>query len=360
MSTLVQPARCLLSDDQLAAALALAGVALPADSPLPRTAPPADAAGALRGTPLLEGGQISEDWRGALQVLAAPDHVVSIASGIAGAPEWATCVISCGSGDGPFVAHPGDGRHDLALLPTPVDAVLYADELLEITAGPSGEGDEAIALSPAGLAALGAFADALQRTRLQALLDRSLERREAWSTTEIERQVVDGGTHEDTRWATTAIRHAAPVALPGDGPAVAGGVAELERGGVVTRQGEMWTLTAAGRRRAEAFGQLVNIGAMSRAALDASGAPDSSSASVFRTVSGVWLITWNVVDGEVVAALEETTAGQVLEVVWAMLRPRDAATPAATPAMSPPACASCGAAIRVGARFCTSCGRPVA
>ena len=36
------------------------------------------------------------------------------------------------------------------------------------------------------------------------------------SAAEIERQLTDGGSHEDTRWATTAIRHAAPVTLPGD------------------------------------------------------------------------------------------------------------------------------------------------
>ena len=318
MDTLISPARYTLTEPQLAAAMALAGIAQGAPSSLPAVTAPADPAGVLRGTPYLEGSTVAPALREALTVLASTRRVTSVAANVAGTPLWVTSLISRGAADGPYVAHPGDGDYDLAVLPTRMDAMLYADELLSITQGYSQDGEPAVTLSLAGIAAFAALADALQRAKLQAMLDRQPEYPAMWSVSELESQLADGVTFEDTRWAVTAIRHTAPVALADAAGHLPDGLAELARAGLAAATGGDWALTPEGHSRALSFGQLVNVGTIS-AVEAAGGGITSSTASVFRTVLGVWLITWSVVDAKVEAVIEEVTAGRALELVSSIL-----------------------------------------
>ncbi|TAJ21316.1 MAG: hypothetical protein EPO65_01780 [Dehalococcoidia bacterium] len=321
MVMLIDPARYTLNDQQIAAAVQLAGVTAGPRSSLPDASGGPDPERALKGSAALgRDGTLEEGLKVALGVLAAPTATVSLSANVAGATEATESQIICGAPDGPYVGTSGPDRWDLALLPTLTDAVLYADEMLAITAGLSQVGEAPVSLGLAGLAAFAAFGDAVLNAKLQALLARQQALQSTWTTAELQDFLSAGLAHEDTRWATTAIRQAAPVPF-GDGAAPLGdGLKELARLGLVTTSGDAWTLTPAGYTRAAAFGQLVNVGAISRITVDASGQPTVASASVFRTVLGVWLLTWNTTSDGARVDLEEVTAGRALELVRTLLR----------------------------------------
>lgn len=322
MDTLISPARYTLTASQVAAAMALAGIAPSAPntaSALPATPAPADPLAALRGTPALEGDAIATGLRTSLAVLADARRVTSIAANVAGDPTWTTSLISRGAAPEPYVAHPGGEDYDLAVLPTQTDAMLYADQLLSITEGYSQDGEPAVTLSLAGIAAFAALADALQRAKLQALLDRQPQYAATWSIADLESLLATGLAAEDTRWATTAVRHAAPVPLAGAAGALATGVAELVRLGLAAGDGDHVSLTPPGHTRALAFGQLVNVGSLTSVEADEAGDATAACVSIMRTVLGVWVITWTLAGASAEAVLEEVTAGRALALVGTII-----------------------------------------
>jgi hypothetical protein len=374
MSPLIEPARFTFDERQLAAALALGGIRASDRSTLPSAPPPTDPRTALAGVDgALADGSLSEACAATLSVVADPARLVSVLANRAGEDSWDETLIAHGDGAGPWVAYPGPGRTDFALLPTATQATVFADELLGITEGLSQPGLGAVTLGLAGYGAYMALADALHAAKLRAILARERPPQPSWTADEIEAIFADGLAKTDTRWAVTAARRVAGADLASAAGTMATGLAELASLGIAVRRGAGWTVTAEGNARVMHFGQLLVTGAVQVALLRGRGRITLAQTSVFRSVLGVWLATWTGEGRATRVQLTEVSAGTALEFVRAMLDPEEipdapplvaaAPTPVATaaPTSVPPGakypkfCPSCGAAT-TGKKFCASCG----
>ena len=318
--------RFTLSQDQLAAALGLAGVTPQARAGLPAPSPPGRKGGALRETPLVDRkGGLTPEAAAALAVLAAPQWQLVVRENRAGQPDWTTTELRRGRMEGPFVAwSPGPGPADVSLLPTVADARQALSDVLDVTDLPAVDVSP-LELSLEALVALLAVADLLQDTALRARLARQRPRPPALTAEALAQQVDQGLRHDHTRWAVTVGRLTGPVDL---GPArsrLAAGLTELAQAGLVRDEGGGVALTRSGFELADAWSQLV--GSASLALATAAGDEPFAvvqQVSVLRTPSAVWAVQWPAAaDGGRVSgrALSQKAAAELVDELFAVAAP---------------------------------------
>lgn len=312
--------RFVLTPPQLAAAMSLAGLTPSAHSALPADTPPADARAVLAATGLLDAaGAVRAELRAALTVAAAPHRMLTAVTNRAGRPAWteATFLQGATSG-GPAVAQSLHANEtDLALLPTPAQALVTLDELLAVTDLPARPGDAALSLDLAAFAAVLATADFLQEQRLEARLARQSRPLPAVSVAAAEAQLARGLASNDTRWAVTAARAVCPANLPEATGRLAGGLERLDALGLVMRQAGAFAPTARGLALFDDLQEIVNSAGLLLAEAQDDRRTSIAHVTLFRCTTAIWFAGWrglSATGGEIdLFSATETGALNVLE-----------------------------------------------
>lgn len=294
---MLAPTRYQLSAEQLAAALALAGVTPKGNSVLPLRPPPSDPVNALRGTGMLSSdGRLTDNATATLHTAAGPSHVALVTANRAGQEFRAAALLLRGSQNGMFVmqACAENGGFDFAVLPTLTQATVLVDELLDLTAFGSGSGSTAIELDLCGFAALLAAADATQQARLAGVVARTTETAPSELTAgALEEQLDKGLRTNDTRWAVAAARGAVPVALSAASGRFAAGLDRLASLGLVqgTAPGA-FQFTEEGSELSRSITQLVTTGSVVVLTDAAVGRTALAYVSMFRSPFTTWFALW--------------------------------------------------------------------
>jgi hypothetical protein len=377
---MLTPFRFQLNQEQLAAALALAGLQPQPSSALPGLTAPAPPAAVLKGAGILakDGKGLTAEAAAALRAAAAPRRLVSVLFNRAGTPVWHQALFTHGTDDGPYVSQTAKaGVFDFAVLPSATQATVLVDEMLGLTAMAAKPGGAPYNLWLSGYAALLAAADALQTARLKARLARTPQPQPVFTPEELEALLNQGLTATDTRWAVTAGRMAAPVQLQLAQGQMAEGLAGLHDVGLMTRADGGATFTQAGYLLATSLGQLVNTGGLTQMFTAADQRFTVSQTTFFRAAAAIWMAVWLKVEAsDATVQLFEADAANALQMVRRLLEPRgapempappqppakrDTAPPRLRTAPAPAlgACPKCQGPVAAGDKFCDRCGAAI-
>ncbi|MBM4287049.1 MAG: zinc ribbon domain-containing protein [Deltaproteobacteria bacterium] len=378
MTPMLTPFRFQLNQEQLAAALSLAGLQPQPESELHVT--PAPSAAVLQGTSILtpEGHGLTAEVEAALRVAASPQRLVSVLFNRAGTPVWKQALFTQGSENGPYVSQTAkEGTFDFALLPSATYATVLVDEMLGLTAMAAKPGGTPYVLWLSGYTALLSAADALQTARLKARLARASQPQPTFSPELLEDQLNQGLSATDTRWAVTAGRLVAPTQLQLARGQMTEGLAGLQDAGLMIRTAGEFTFTQAGYLLATSLGQLINTGGITQMFTAVDRRFVVSQTTIFRCAAAIWLAVWlTVQEQEATVQLFEADATNALQMVRRLLEPRgapemppppqppkkrDMAPPRVrtTPAPDLNTCSRCLGPVDVSDKFCPRCGAAV-
>ncbi len=319
------PERFVLSYHQLAAALALGGLSPSSRSALPSAPPPSNPRGALTDTSVLgSDGALTSAARTALEVAADPQRMLTVMTNRAGRRAWTeTTFVQAGGNGGPAVAQAlREGEADLALLPTPAQALVTLDELLGITALPGRPSNGVLHLDLAAYAAALATADHVQEARLQARLARERRPLPALTAESLEAQLARGLESNDTRWAVTAARAVCPANLVAAQGQLDGGLRRLAEVGLLSRDGERMAPTERGIELFVDLAQIVNSAGLLLAAAERDEPAAVAHMTLLRCTNAIWFAAWRGItesDGEI--ELYQSTPIAGLKVLEGLLEP---------------------------------------
>ncbi|WP_433730528.1 SH3 domain-containing protein [Nocardia sp. CA-129566] len=319
--------RLRLTQDQLAAALSIAGLQPGPRSALPPTTLPHDPAAELRDTGLLEeDGRLIESATAALRIAADPARTVVITANRAGQAGWKSVLLLHGDEDDTFVmqAGIGDDGFEFAVVPGLAQATAQVDELLDLTSYGPGALSPPIDLDLIAFAALLAATDTAQEARLAGVVGRKVtpgppELR----ALELEEQLAKGLAGDDTRWALPAAQGAAPVSLTAAAGRMTEGLARLALLGLVRLEAlGSYRFTDAGTAVARTFGQLLTTGSIAVFTGAASEAAALAHFTVFRSTFTTRFAFWSeLATRNPRVELFETTVDVALRVVHDVLDP---------------------------------------
>jgi hypothetical protein len=173
VARLITAHRFVFTPAELGAALSLGRLVPSATSSLPGLAPAAAPLQTLQGHAALEGDELSLEALSALYVAAQPAQLVTVMVNRAGEPDWREICLVRSTDESPYVIQAITAeRVDLTLLPTPTQAAVVLDEMLELSSLPSRPGAPPITLSLGGYASALALSDFLQAAELEDRPDR--------------------------------------------------------------------------------------------------------------------------------------------------------------------------------------------
>jgi len=280
-------ARYLITPEQLAAARALAGL---------DDTDGADPAAMLRGTQLLEPGnaELTEEAAAALRIAERPRSSLTVVTNRSGDPEWRALTLRMAEGfQGAFaVREEHDGAIDLTLLPSVTQAVVYLDELLELSR--TTPGDDRVELDLAGWSALVAATDAVRESELRAELERRTDAPPpALHAAALQQQLEAGLAGNDTRWLATAAVPLTPTPLATGEQALAAGLGTLARAGLAVQADDRHALTERGLALVRELGRHIIAATLVRIEHAAGETPRASVVSLIRGPLSAWLAFWN-------------------------------------------------------------------
>ena len=386
MSPMLLPTRFQITEAQLMASLKLTGIKLSKCSPLPdRPASKVRSFASLQGTGMVteDGQRMNDQAQAVLQLVADPARLVSVMANHAGRPVWVETSFIHGDSEGPFVSMAGQNdNYDFALLSTATQATVLLDELLGLTVMASQSGEQPLALTLAGYAALLATTDVVQAARLQSKIDRERQDMPLLTADMLEEQLQKGLSKIDTRWLVTAGRMVCPVNVKETVGRMDEGLAELQAAGVVETVAGGYSLTQFGYAIVSSLGQIVITGGISLAVASGDQRVTVAHVSVFRTAVGIWIASWADADDSV--RVLEVSASGALTFIRGLLVAEDfpeveapapvrakaasapvrpVTEPRTVPSQTAPApapavmkCPSCGLDNKPEVRFCKSCG----
>jgi hypothetical protein len=353
-SPLIPVFRFVLDASQLGAALALAGVRIGQQSPLGglqlSAQPPLPL---LQSTRLLDesGQRLMHSISEALHLAANPGRMLSCLVNTSGEPAWKEVkFFQAKEAEGPFVAlDKHDDRYDFALLPGVNEAETYIGQLLgltELSAQPDGP---EVALSLAAYIALLAGADALQTTHLRVRLGRSRPAKPVLTSDLLERELGEGLSHPDTRWAVAAGRHICPVDFAGTAGRMATGLAALQSAGLVRPIQRGYGLTPPGEQVTDALANLARTAGLTLAIPGSHNRITVAQTSMFLCTQAIWIASWSDVSADDARLrLIRANASGLRAYVRGLLAPGPSGVRF---------CTRCGAIITdLNKKFCTGCG----
>jgi hypothetical protein len=342
MATATIPTRFELDLAQLAGALALAGVTPAPGCGLPDAVPLKAPKRVLGDAGMLDdAGHLTPEIDAALRVAAAPERVLRILVDHPGGTATQVAQFMRTTGRDEVVSWAQtDGTFSFMILGNVDQAVILVDELLSITDLITGDGTELIDLSPAGLAALLAAADALGEDRLRAQLERvTTPAAPVLVAARLEELFQRGLTNDDSRWASAAIRLGAPIDLGALVGHLGAGLEELSSTNLVTKGQGGFVPTEHGMFVLGVLGQLVTTASLAVTFLDDGARFPVAPITLLRTATTIWAVVWTGRGAEARVSLAdlsmEGALGVVSEMLDTMTRP---AAPIATGA--PPAAAA--------------------
>lgn len=322
--------RFVLSEAQLGAALSLAGLTPSPRSELPAPPPPGDAQQALAGTNVLgEDGALRAEAAAALAAAADPRRSLTIVTNRAGRPEWTEAVFVSGADDedgaSPHVAQSiHEGEIDLALLPTAAQALVTADDLLQLSALPARPGSKALTLDLPAYAALLAVADLLQQARLEARLARERQPLPLITAAAAAEQLARGLESNDTRWAVTAGRAVCPADITQARGHLAAGLDSLARAGLLEAAEGGTSPTAAGFELFGDLGRLLNSAGLVLASADGDERVALAHLTLLRCAEAIWYVAWRRIAQEhATIELFQSSPVAALSVLRGLLEPAE-------------------------------------
>jgi hypothetical protein len=359
------PFRFQLDENSLAMALGL-GAIQPSEIsnfPAPKSAGQIPAVLVQTGVVDEGTGRLSGEAFAALQVAANPMRMLAITANRSGSENWIQTEILRGASGGPCVAHTKQGiRYDFVYLPSPAEAVVLLDELLNVTDLPSPPGAK-IWLSFSAFAALLAAADLLQASDLQSKLSRQAEPVPDLTVETLGFQLKQGMGSTDTRWSVSCVQPISQVEL---GKAnLAAGLEELQKAGVVTRARNGYSFTENGLGLASSLCKIITSSSLRIAEVAQDRTVNFSDFIILRTVATIWVVTWlSVDDSNAQISLAGITPADAIFFFQSLIDPvvpaSDARTMRPTQLQSAVRrCTGCGRELPSDAAFCFVCGQAV-
>jgi len=348
-----------LSPSLGAAAAAVSGLRVPGASGA--IDPEEPALEQLRAAGMLDPG--GEALRGdlvrALRLIAAPARALTFATAVPEEQTWRVVSTfgTANPADGLVSVSTASGATVIRAYPTAADAARDTAARLHFDVLPPTHG-EPLPLSLEAWAALLAIADFTYQRELEATLARRTEPvRLEFTPADLAASVESATARPDLRWMCSIGAAVAPLPLPSSGAALGSGLAGLERLGLVQKADSAWRLTIPGQAIRAVFRSVIAAGALSGRRTIAGGEGEIAIAGVLTSPLGAWGITWESISGE---AAQGRFAPIDAAAFFALVDRLDefslraAVEPPA--AEGSPACVSCGAVMRAGARFCAACG----
>lgn len=227
-----------VDDRQLAACLALGGIAPAPGSLLPALPPTPDPHAALAGGALVRAnGRLDPALERALRAAAAPTRALALTIADGRAPGYRDAMIAVREeGEAAYLDATEEGWTVKAL-----DAAGARFRLAAVAGayeGASLDPYEAVGpLDAATIVALAGACDVLQEAQLRSRLARRPRPRPALDARAVQAKVEEGFARGDARWATTALRFVAPVDLRPHARRVPDGLTALRAAGVLDDAG---------------------------------------------------------------------------------------------------------------------------
>ena len=315
----------------------------------------------LRAAGMLDpgGGALRDDLLRALRLIAAPARALTFATAVPEEQAWrvVNAFGTANPADGLVSASTASGATVIRACPTAADAARDTAARLHFDVLPPTHG-EPLPLSLEAWAALLAIADFTYQRELEATLARRTEPvRLEFTPADLAASVESATARPDLRWMCSIGAAVAPLPLPSSPAALGSGLAGLERLGLVQKADSAWRLTIPGQAIRAVFRSVIAAGALSGRRTIAGGEGEIAIAGVLTSPLGAWSITWESISGE---AAQGRFAPIDAAAFFALVDRLDefslraAVEPPA--AEGSPACVSCGAVMRAGARFCAACG----
>jgi hypothetical protein len=348
-----------LTSDELSAALKLAGLQTASESPLPALLPTGEREAESRVSALVEkgvldaSGDLTQSWRDALGVLAAPAHWVHLTAGDADEVQ----TVQYYFGRAGTVAHIINEEHHEIAFPVTIDGSLEeAGKWMGWKLFPHAEPFSAD-LGCDELSALAATTDAMREEQMRAALERRRpDPSHTFTMPRLLTAIDSGSQQQDGRWMTAMINAHAPESFAATGERAMAGVTALSnRSWMAVKDEEVSLhppLVGIGLELGGSTPYLVvGIG---------SGSEPGTFLLAVRGLTGFWVFRFGVPVPDEIRFSRlggktlETLVNHHLEAV--LHHPKQ---PEAAPVQLGPAiCASCHQPLRPQAKFCSKCGAP--
>lgn len=361
------PFRFTLDENSLAAALGLSSIQPSEISnfPAPKTGGQLPPALIQAGIVDKSTGKLSKDALTALQVAAKPARMLAVTANRSGGENWVQTEILRGAGGGPCVAHSKQaGRYDFVYLPSPAEAVVLLDELLNVTDFPSPPGAK-ILMSFSAFTALLAAADLLQASDLQAKLSRQAQPVPDLTVETLGFQLKQGLASTDTRWGVSSVQPISQVELGKAAGNLGAGLEELQKAGVVTKSRNGYSFTENGLGLASSLCKIITSSSLRIAEEEQDGSISFSDFIILRTVASIWVITWLNDDGiNAKISMSGITPADAIFFFQSLIDPVVPASDARSArktqqAVAAQRCSGCGRELPPDAAFCFVCGQAV-
>ena len=344
----LSPARYRLGGAQLAAGFSALGLTPPTGSLYGDLPAPA---AAVDGSLLADDGTLAPAPAAMLRVLADAQQAIALDSYSPHDGQQVSAAIASAAGGPPYVMQRrAQEDFDLALLTTRDQLLAVVDELAALSYGPSGEG-LSLTLSLPAMAALTAMADVMQDQTLRSQLARAAAlpavAHDPLDLNSLAEAMENGLERPDLRWTVSLMAFLSDFELAQfrGNDALAAGIKALGDAGLIddaghpTGLGIGWALALARPLTASRF--LV---------MSAHGGNLGLTRLIFlRGAEALLCGVWQEGEAGPEVLLAETSATHALKVLGEVLK--ETAVEAA-----PAHCRHCRAALRLGARFCQSCG----
>lgn len=290
--------RFVLTPVEVAAALSIAGLTPSPRSDLVVDASTEDARTTLSSTGLLnDSGQIRPAPLAALRVASDPTQMLTVVANRAGRTAWTeSTFVQSGDGGAVIAQAIREAEVDLALLPTPAQALVTLDELLGVSDLPSRAGGNSFRLDLPGYAALLATSDFLHEARLEARLARERRPLPAITVEAVEAQLVRGLASNDTRWAVTASRAVCPADLTGAVGHLRAGLDGLAASGLLARNGDRMTPSDQGLELFTDLDEIVNSAGLLLASAEGGSDVVVAHMTLLRCARAIWFVAWRGID----------------------------------------------------------------